>query len=61
MTDRYVVKIERTGSSVVFTGSENACRLRASELNRNYQTDEYKVEPWEESRFIWPSNTRKGA
>lgn len=44
---KFVVKWERDGvESVVGIGSEEQCMQSADELNRNYQTNEYRVEPY---------------
>lgn len=45
--DRFVVKISRTGKeSIAFIGTEERAKEKARELNKQYQTDEYKVEPY---------------
>lgn len=36
------------GSSIVGMGTRLECDARAAELNRMYQTDEYKVEAWKD-------------
>lgn len=34
------------GTSVVLYGSKEQCQARADALNEQYQTDEYRVEPY---------------
>ncbi len=34
------------GSSIVRFGNEEQCRKKADALNEQYQTDEYRVEPY---------------
>lgn len=47
----HVVILRRTGfETIVRTGSESYCTSFAQDLNDVYQTDEYKVEPWDESK-----------
>lgn len=49
----YVVKIARaTYSSIVFLGPKAAAEAKASELNRAYQTDEYKLEKYDPESFM---------
>lgn len=52
-TDKYVVKIARaTYSSIVFLGPKVEAEAKAAELNLEYQTDEYKLEPFDPDTFM---------
>jgi len=43
----HVVKLARGGwSTILFVGSLEDAEAKAASLNEQYQTDEYKVEPW---------------
>lgn len=45
--DRWVVKMIRGGvESIVFIGKRDLATAKARELNAQYQTDEYKLEPY---------------
>ena len=45
--ERHVVKLTRAwGSTILFIGSKSDADAEALRLNMEYQTDEYKVEPW---------------
>jgi len=47
----YVVKLARGGwSTILFIGSLENAEAKAADLNEQYQTDEYRVEPWDSSR-----------
>ncbi|MAP64029.1 MAG: hypothetical protein CMH34_09875 [Microbacterium sp.] len=51
MTPTHVVKLKRTGfETIVASGSLAHCEERAERLNSDYQTDEYRIEPWHPSR-----------
>jgi len=52
-SEKYVVKIARaTYSSIVFLGSKVDAEAKASELNSQYQTDEYKLEKYDPESFL---------
>lgn len=45
----YVVKLARgQWSTVLFIGSKEDADSKAASLNAQYQTDEYRVEPWDD-------------
>lgn len=45
--ERWVVKIQRgEHSSLLFVGTLELAKEKARELNQQYQTDEYKIEPF---------------
>lgn len=47
--NEFVVVLRRgLWSTVLHIGQEGSCRLEADRLNTEYQTDEYKVEPWKD-------------
>lgn len=52
-TDQYLVKVSReTYDSVLFIGTKDQAQQRASELNSQYQTDEYYIEKYDPDRFF---------
>lgn len=51
--DLFVVKLARgEWSTVLFSGTESEAKAKARELNKQNQTDEYKVEKYVNSTFL---------
>jgi hypothetical protein len=51
--DTYVVKLARgEWSTILFSGTFDEAKAKARELNKQNQTDEYKVEKYVETAFL---------
>ena len=51
--DLYVVKLARgEWSTILFSGTFDEAKVRARELNKQNQTDEYKVEKYLPTTFL---------
>jgi len=51
--DSYIVKLTRGGAStIMFKGTLEEAKAYASDLNKQYQTDEYFVEIWKQELWM---------